>query len=199
MTESDRQFLREYSKASISIGITADGKARRSVRVPWAYDSNAYNMCIPDLYFSPEELADGELWTELQRFTILGCYIFCPLEDYSFLTRLPRLRDITICRGRALKNLEFLRATPDWLQLHIEDAVLENLDPLFPDGPRKGFFSRCVCLSGCTVADHSALVHPEIRLSELVILAPQGANQRDRWTDVRCGKYTYYEYKLPEV
>ena len=198
MTESDRQFLREYSKEYISIGITADGKARRSVRVPWFYDSNAYNMCIPDLYFSPEELADGELWVELQRFTILGCYIFCPLADYSFLSRLPRLRDITIFQGENLKTLEFLRATPDWLQLHIEDAALENLDPLFSEGPRRGFFSRCVCLAGCTVADHSALVRPEIYLSELVILMPQGSNEKDRWKNVRCGKYTYREYKLPE-
>ena len=71
----------------------------------------------------------------------------------------------------------------------------ENLDDLFPDGLRKGIFSICLCLSGCTVRDHSALTQPDVRLSELVILMPEGSNDKDRWTDVRCGKYTYHEYR----
>ena len=41
------------------------------------------------VFLSPEDLTDEALWTELSRFHINGCYIFCPLEDYSFLTRLP--------------------------------------------------------------------------------------------------------------
>lgn len=61
MTEQDRQFLREYSKKYISIGITADGRGRRSVWVPWQNTGNAMNMRTPDLYFSPEELLDEEL------------------------------------------------------------------------------------------------------------------------------------------
>lgn len=195
MTEADRQFLRNYSKKYLSIGITADGQSRRSVWVPWDGTANAMNMRTPDLYFSPDELRDEDLWAELQRFHIVGCYIFCPLEDYGFLNRLNELQDLNIYKGGALRNLSFLRQMPEWFQLHVEDAVLENLEDLFPDGPRKGIHSYCVCLSGCTVADHSALTREGIRLSELVILMPQGSNARDRWTDVRCGKYRYFEYK----
>ncbi len=195
MTEADRQFLRNYSKKYLSIGITADGQSRRSVWVPWDGTANAMNMRTPDLYFSPDELRDEDLWAELQRFHIVGCYIFCPLEDYGFLNRLTELQDLNIYKGGALRNLSFLRQMPEWFQLHVEDAVLENLEDLFPDGPRKGIHSYCVCLSGCTVADHSALTREGIRLSELVILMPQGSNARDRWTDVRCGKYRYFEYK----
>lgn len=193
MTESQRQFLREYSKKYLSIGITADGKPRRSVWVPWELTGNAMNMRTPDLYFSPEELQDEALWEELKRFHIVGCYIFCPLDDYGFLYRLTELQDLNIYKGGALRDLRFLRTMPEWFQLHVEDAVLENLDDLFPDGPRKGILSCCICLSGCQVADLSALEN--IRLSELVILMPEGSNDRDRWKSVRCGKYTYHEYR----
>ena len=193
MTESQRQFLREYSKKYLSIGITADGKPRRSVWVPWELTGNAMNMRTPDLYFSPEELQDEALWEELKRFHIVGCYIFCPLDDYGFLYRLTEIQDLNIYKGGALRDLRFLRTMPEWFQLHVEDAVLENLDDLFPDGPRKGILSCCICLSGCQIADLSALEN--IRLSELVILMPEGSNDKDRWKSVRCGKYTYHEYR----
>lgn len=193
MTESERQFLREYSKKYLSIGITADGKPRRSVWVPWELTGNAMNMRTPDLYFSPEELQDEALWEELKRFHIVGCYIFCPLDDYGFLYRLTELQDLNIYKGGALRDLRFLRTMPEWFQLHVEDAVLTDLNDLFPDGPRKGILSCCICLSGCQVADLSALEN--IRLSELVILMPEGTNDKDRWKTVRCGKYTYHEYR----
>ena len=193
MTESQRQFLREYSKKYLSIGITADGKPRRSVWVPWELTGNAMNMRTPDLYFSPEELQDEALWEELKRLHIVGCYIFCPLDDYGFLYRLTELQDLNIYKGGALRDLRFLRTMPEWFQLHVEDAVLTDLNDLFPDGPRKGILSCCICLSGCQVADLSALEN--VRLSELVILMPEGTNDKDRWKTVRCGKYTYHEYR----
>ena len=112
MTESQRQFLREYSKKYLSIGITADGKPRRSVWVPWELTGNAMNMRTPDLYFSPEELQDEALWEELKRFHIVGCYIFCPLDDYGFLYRLTELQDLNIYKGGALRDLRFLRTMP---------------------------------------------------------------------------------------
>ena len=153
-------------------------------------------MRTPQVFLAPGDLTNEALWAELSRFHIHGCYIYCPLTDYSFLERLPGLQDITIHKGGALRDLRFLRKMEDWFQLHVEDALLENLEDLFPDGLRKGIHSYCVCLSGCTVKDLSALTQPGIRLSELVILAPQGSNDRERWKAVRCGKYTYHEYKV---
>lgn len=185
MTESQRQFLRNYSKKTISIGVTADGRSRRSIRVPWAYDSNAYNMHTPDVWLSPAELQDDDLWTELQRFSVVGCYIFTPLTDYALLSRLPELRDLHIHKGFFLPDLGFLHQMPHWLQLHIEDAVLTDLRPLAKNG-------CCICLSGCTVPDISPL--KSIRLSELVILMPRGSRDRERWQSIPCSKYTYLEY-----
>ncbi len=198
MIESQRQKLTDYPHKYLSLGITETGEPRRSISVPWDRTANAFNMRTPDIYIAPEDLADEALWTELGRFRVVGCYAFCPLEDYSFLSRLPLLQDIRICQGSALRNLEFLRSMPEWFQLFIEDAVLEDLDPLFPDGPRRGIFSICVCLSGCTVQDISALTREDVRLSELVILTPEGSNDKDRWNAVRCGKYTYHEYRVKE-
>lgn len=197
MIESQREKLMNYPHDYLSIGITSDGRPRGSGWVPWRSTANAFNMRTPEVFLCPADLADEALWTELSRFHINGCYIFCPLEDYSFLTRLPELQDITIHQGGALRDLGFLRPMEDWFQLHVEDAVLENLTDLFPNGPRKGIHSYCVCLSGCTVKDFSALTQEGIYLSELVILAPEGSNDKERWKAVRCGRYTYHEYRLP--
>lgn len=195
MIESQREKLRDYPHKYLSIGITPDGKPRFSGWVPWQSMGNAFNMRTPEIFLSPEDLTDEALWSDLSRLTINGCYIYCPLEDYSFLERLTELQDLNIYKGGALRDLHFLRNMEGWFQLHVEDAVLENLDDLFPNGPRKGIYSYCVCLSGCTVKDLSALTQEGIYLSELVILAPEGSNDKERWKAVRCGKYTYHEYK----
>ena len=197
MIESQREKLTSYPHEYLSIGITADGSPRGSGWVPWQSMGNAFNMRIPEVFLCPEDLTDEALWTALSRFHINGCYIFCPLADYSFLERLTEIWDLTIYQGGALRDLSFLRKMPKWFQLHVEDAVLDDLTDLFPEGARKGIHSFCVCLSGCTVKDLSALTQEGIYLSELVILAPEGANDRERWKAVRCGRYTYHEYRLP--
>ena len=195
MTESEKQILRKFPHKTISLGVTEDGH-RRSIHVPWQMGCNAYNMRTPDIWLSPAELSDEDLWAELGRLRVTGIYIFCPLEDYSFLSRLTALQDITIYQGGKLRDLSFLRQMPDWFLLHIEDAVLENLDDLFAAGARPGMGSRNVCLSGCTVADVSALEREDVRLSELLILMPEGRSDRERWERIRCSKFNYFEYRV---
>ena len=192
MTEAEKNILRKFPHRTISIGVTEDGH-RRSIPVPWQLGCNAYNMRTPDIWLSPAELFAEDLWAELARLRVTGMYIFCPLEDYSFLSRLTALQDLAIYKGGALENLSFLRQMPDWFLLHIEDAVLENLCDLFPAGVRPGMGSRNVCLSGCTVADPSV---PEgTRLSELLILMPEGSGDRERWNAIPCSKFSYFEYR----
>ena len=198
MTESKRELLNSHPHEYVSIGITKDAQPRASGWVPWHSTSNAFNMRTPRVFFDPEELQDPEVWAWLDAHKVNGCYIYCPLTDYSFLARLPHLQDITIFRGEALRDLAFLRKLPDWFQLQVEGAVLEDLSDLFPDGPRKGVHSYCVCLDGNTVKDMSALTQPGIYLSELVILEPEGSNDRERWKAVLCGKYSYFEYRVQE-
>lgn len=195
MTEAEKQILRKFPHKTISLGVTEDGHGRKSIHVPWQLGCNAYNMRTPDLWLSPAELLDEDLWAELGRLRVTGMYIFCPLEDYSFLSRLTALQDITIYQGGKLRDLRFLRQMPDWFLLHIEDAVLDGLDDLFPAGVRPGMGSRNVCLSGCTVADVSALEREDVRLSELLILMPDGSSDRERWQRIRCSKFSYFEYR----
>jgi hypothetical protein len=198
MTDSKREYLKDHTSQYVSIGISRGAKHVSSGWVPWHSTGNAFNMRIPNVFFDPEELEDPEIWEWLDTKRVNGCYIFCPLSDYSFLARFPHLQDITILYGDALRDLHFLRENREWFQLHVEGAVLENLDDLFPEGPRKGIHSYCVCLDGHTVKDISALTQPGIYLSELVILEPEGSNDRARWEAVRCGRYSYFEYRLPE-
>lgn len=197
MTESQREKLREYPHRYLSIGITSDGEPLYSGWVPWQSMANAFNMRTPEIFLCPDDLTDQALWAELQRFHINGCYIFCPLEDYSFLEPLKDLQDLRIFCGGNLRDLHFMRDKEDWFQLHVEDAVLETLNDLFPNGPRRGIHSYCVCLAGCTVKDISALEQKGIYLSELVILQPEGSNDKARWENIRCGEYSYFEYRLP--
>lgn len=195
MIESQLALLRQRSGKPVSIGITETGEPRRSVPVPWQRTMNAYNMRTPDVYLSPDDLEKPEVRELLAGCRVVGCYAFCPMEDYGFLSDFSQLQDIHIRSGFALKSLEFLRAMEEWFQLCVWDAELPDLDDLFPEGMRRGIHSCCVCFNGCTVGDISALEREDVRLSELVILVPRGANQRERWQNVRCGKYTYYEYQ----
>ena len=195
MLESQREKLRTFPRKTLSLGITPGSEPRRSIPIPWELTGSAYNMCTPDVYLAPEDLADEALWALLEPFEIVGCYIFSPLTDYTFLHRLTELRDLTIRMGFFLPDLGFLTAMPGWRLLHIEDAVVPDLAPLFPkEGPQ--VMGRCLCLSGCTVGDISALEREDVRLSELVILAPEGSRERSRWSKVRCGKYSYFEYRV---
>ena len=197
MIESQREKLNTYPHRYLSIGITADGSPRHSGWVPWQSMGNAFNMRTPQIFLAPEDLTDESIWQALSQFRINGCYIYCPLTDYSFLERMPNLQDITIYEGHNLRDLNFMENLEGWFHLHVEDAVLESLDGLFPIPIRKGIHGECICLAGCTVTDLSALTQEGIYLSELVILAPEGTNDKERWKAVRCGQYSYFEYRLP--
>ena len=96
MTESQREKLNSYPSKYLSIGITEDGEPRFFGWVPWDSMADAFNMRTPQVFFSPEDLTDEAIWTELSRFHINGCYIYCPLTDYSFLERLTELH-VTSC------------------------------------------------------------------------------------------------------
>ena len=190
MTEAEKNILRNYPHKTISLGVTTDGHRRKGIHIPWQLSCNAYNMRTPDIWLSPAELEDSELWEELARLRVVGCYIFCPLEDYSFLNRLTAMQDLAIFRGGALRDLSFLRQMPEWYMLHIEDAVLDDLEDLIPAKP----WMRNVCLSGCIVTDNTAL--SRVNLSELLILMPEGSGGRERWQHIPCSKFSYFEYRV---
>lgn len=192
MTETQRAILESRESRYLSIGITSDGEPKRSIAVPWARTGNAYNMRTPNVYLSPVDLVDEGIWAALERFEVIGCYCFCPLTDYGFLKRLPALQDVHIRKCFFLEDLSFL--TTEWFQLYLEDAVLWDLNGLFPQGRSAGLHSYCVALVNCHVADHSALLGGGVRLSELVVGIPRGSREWKKWQSVPCGKYTWFEF-----
>lgn len=180
----------------LSIGITESGESVKSIWVPWKHDTNAYNMKTPDLWLSPEEVLDPAVLEKLGRCTVVGCYCFAPMENYSFLENFPHLCDLRIFSGKNLRDLSFMKGMEKWFQLHIEDASLEDLSPAFPENWReKGLHSYCVAFVGCKIRDISPMVREDIRLSELLICQPEGTNEKERWKPVRAGTYRYFEYR----
>lgn len=195
MLASQKQLLETRTSEYLNLGITADGEPRRAIPVPWELTGSAMNMRTPDLYLAPEDLQDAALMARLRQFHVLGCYIFTPLEDYSFLAGFPELWDVSIWHGQNLKDLSFMRSLPEWFMFYLEDAQLDTLDPLFPpEVPKERFRSYCLGFSGCRVGDNSAIERSGLFFSELLVLCPKGAGERSRWKLGRVGRRTYYEY-----
>lgn len=196
MLESQRKILESNDSKYLNIGITRDGSPRNSLRVPWERTASAFNMKTPNVYLSGDDLQDPDILARLQNYRILGCYIFDPLEDYSFLEELKGLWDIHIRYGGNLTDISFLADNKEWFMFYLEDACLENLEPLFPKDRGKGMLhSYCVGLVNCKVADISALEQEDVYLSELLVIQPEGTNERARWENVHAGTYRYYEYR----
>lgn len=194
MTENLKKQFDEQTSNYISLGISEHGGPCRPLAVPWKSMANAFNMKTPSVNITVEELNDPELWEKLRSYVVVGCYIFAELQDYSFLTRLPNLWDVHIERGKNIRDLEFMRELKEWFMLYIEDAEIPTLEPLFPDGRKERLSSYCIGLVDCKTDDISALIKPEVWLSELVIINKKGANDKERWESVRCLDYSYYEY-----
>lgn len=183
---------------SVSIGISKDGVPCRSVGVPWEATGHAFNMRIPDVYISPEDLKDERLMGFLMGCKIVGCYISEPLEDYSFLARFKDLEDLNIYRGENVRNLDFLKRLSGLRMLYLEDAVLPDLNVIVAlKKKHRGIFSdlRCVGLCNCQVADLSAFESAGISFSEFLIWNPRDRDERARWGVVNAHTRRYYELK----
>ena len=189
MLASQREKLLQYEGKYLKFGITEGGIPRTSIPVPWEGTAHAFNMRTPDVYLAPEDLQDAELLAQLQEFRILGCYIFAPLESYSFLEGFTTLQDLYIRGGAAIRDLSFLKELKDLSMFYLEDAALQDLEHLFTGD---GFYGYCLGLCNCRVAELTPLHH---RLSELLILQPEGTGERERWRALSPLKYYYYEYR----
>ena len=192
MLQSQLEKLQNRSSDWISIGITQTGEPVRSIHVPWYYDTNAYNMKTPDIFLSPDDTLDEKLMEELAGLRVVGCYIFCPMENYEFLRVFPDLWDLNLYEARGLKSLEFLQAFPELRMLFLEGATLANLDLLF-GVRRRGF--RCLALYDCRVENLDSLRDYCGYISEIIVANPQNRDERARWKDIQPQKVRYYDLK----
>lgn len=186
MTETERSKLFDENCAEyIGIGITPDGIRLGSIPVPWEHTVHAFNMKTPDIYITPEDISDDEIMAEILRHKVVGCYIFAPLEDYSFISRFKDLHDIFICRGENLTDLSFLSELDECFMLYLEDAHLKCLDGILPSRRfHRIRMSWCIGLYNCIVEDVSALKAEDMRISELMVWNTRQDVDFDKWKGI---------------
>ena len=192
MLQSQWEKLQNRSSDWISIGITQTGEPVRSIYVPWYFDTNAYNMKTPDIFLSPADTLDGKLLEELAGLRVVGCYAFCPVEDYDFLRVFPNLWDLNLYKANRLANLDFLQEFPELRMLFLEGVTLANLDSLF--GERRREF-RCLALYDCRIENLDSLRDYCGYLSEIIVANPKNRDERARWKDIQPRKVRYYDLK----
>lgn len=199
MTENQRQRLKDHKSKFLSIGVTKSGEGYDVIGVPWEKTVNAFNMNLPNLYLTKEDLADEELMNELLEYEVIGFYIWIPLEDYSFLSRFTFVRDISIKNsGGLLKSLDFMRELYDCRMLYIEDAELENIDVLLDLNKRsKGILTslRCVGLLNCKIGDISCFERERSDFSEFLVWEYEGKNEKEKWKHVGAVTFRYFDLK----
>ncbi len=190
MTEFDREKLANYQEKYISIGITRAGERYNSFAIPWESSANAFNMRTPDIFMEPADLEKGFL-TELNQTKIIdGCYIFCPLEDYSFLKELTRLKDLSIYHAEKFIDFSFWRELTDCRLVFLHQGQLPCIDP-----PRLKIGMPSLALYDCEIADLSNLEGEERLFYELIVANPKKRNERKRWENVRALTKRYYDWK----
>ncbi|MCD8116191.1 MAG: hypothetical protein LUE21_03610 [Oscillospiraceae bacterium] len=194
MLDTQREALFSRESDYLSVGITETGAKVSAISVPWEDTAHAFNMKIPDVYITPQDLRDQEIWERIGSFTVVGCYIFTPLPDYSFLAKWPSLRDISIRHGKAIRDLSFMESIKNWSMLYIEDAVLPDLLPLYQGGRDKGLFSTCLGFYHCKIANIIGIPPwSESCLSELLIWPKEpSAEEMTAWGKCGALKFRYY-------
>lgn len=204
MFESERAKLKEAAEAgdTTSIAINADGKPARGCFIPWERTVSAYNMKTPEITIASEDLRDSEVMDDLKKCRLIGLYCFTPLDSYEFIAEFPTLRDLFIRHGDNICNLSFTRGLSELTMLYLENARLDNLQPLidiFNENQELPFMPRAICMGfyQCSVADTSALQEVEFITSELLVWPVEG-DTRERWRMrgyPRPGTFRFYEQK----
>lgn len=197
MIMSQRDKLNNYTDEYLSIGITIGGEPRNNIGVPWEATTHAFNMRLPAVYLSPEDLQDEEIMGLIKSYKVIGCYIWAPLDDYSFLARFKDLRDINIKNGAALRNLDFLSGLHECRMLYLQNAKLKNLDVIVDVKKNsKTMFGclRCIGLDDCEVEELSVFETEKVHFSEFLIWKTKGSNERGRWNVISADNRRYYEF-----
>lgn len=196
MQEYERIKLDAYNKQRISIGITDKGIPKHSGYVPWEHTGHAFNMRTPNIYFEESDFYDPQILSRLEELEVIGCYIFTPLGDYSFLSTFTRLEDLYISHGYNVRNLSFTQNMTEWFMFYLEDAEIDNLEDLFLQTNHSSeFHPYCFGLTNCLVRDPSAISKSPIRLSELIICGKDCESEREKWRSLPALTHKYYVLK----
>ncbi len=200
--EDQRNILDNYESEYISIGVTENGESYSTTHVPWDKTSSAFNMKIPRVFISKDDLKDPSVLKRLSELTVVGMYIYPPLESYEFLSRFPSIKDLNIMKGENIKDLSFLRYIPECRMLYIEDASAPDLLPIVENKSAKSktpFLQPLVCvgLCDCKIEDISAVIDRRLIFTEFIVWGRRGSGEGERWCGMSRDSFRYYELDLP--
>lgn len=198
MIESQREILRKKASEYLSIGITENGEPRSVVPVPWEATVHAFNMRTPTVYLAPEDLGNDKIMDLVRSYRVIGCYIWAPLEDYSFLSSLKDLQDLNIMDGEKVQDLCFLEELENCSMFCLQNAALKNIDAILRAKTQPGASSlrlRCIGLANCRIADISAFEHAEVQFSEFLVWNPEDRDERARWAIIKARTKKYYTFR----
>lgn len=192
MLLSEREKLYNWESDYLSIGISESGEPYGKYPIPWDLTSSAFNMKLPRVFITPDDLSDKEIMSKILEFRVTGCYIFCSLESYDFLKAFKFMRDLNIYNAHNLRDLSFLEYFEDCRMLFLSKAHLNNINEVA--GAGNHFFARPnrVALYDCMIDDISYLKENNCFFLELVVCNPAHRCERARWKGLRRVKY--YEY-----
>lgn len=202
MLETERQKLFDPKREYLQLGISEGGVHYNTTAVVWVNTVSAYNMRCPNVSIAPEDLQDKEIFDRICSLKVIGLYIYAPLDDYSFISRFPDLMDLCIRCAHKLKNLDFLKDTPDLGMLFLDGATLPDLDIIWKVKASGGGFLpfRCVGLFNCNIGRATEPFKPSQRFTEFLVwsLAENAERDREMWSSVSALTKKYYQIKPRE-
>ena len=193
MLQRYKEVLFASENEWISIGITKTGDDVGAIPVPWSIMAHAFNMKTPSIYMSVEDVYSAEIISQLCKNRVVGCYIFEPIQDYSFVAHFKDLRDIHIEKGFNISDLSFLSNSPNCTMLHFEDVIIDDMNALYSemnvDQKRDGI---CLSLYNCTIGDVSIFEKKGICIYELAVWEPKIPVDMKRWDNIRVLEKNFY-------
>lgn len=192
--------IRGYKEEYMAFGITKDGSDVSYISVPWEKTVSAFNMKLPDVYITPEDIKDPQVIEELLKHKIVGVYIFTALEDYSFLKQFKNIWDLSIYDGKNLKDISFVRELTECKMIYIREAHLSDLEDIFavkrqfPVGLFRPFTH--ISLDDCIIDSYGSLFDSDIRFTEFIVFQRKGSPEKSKLKKVAAHTYRYYEFEV---
>lgn len=191
MQDIERKKLLDRKSEYSSIGITEGGIAKSVIHIPWESTAQAYNMRLPNIYISPEDLADEAIMHMIMAHKVIGCYVWIPLDDYTFLSNFTELEDLSIIHGDNIRSLDFLQGLSECRMLFLHNAKVDDLNVLIDlNHKQQNVFGglRCVGLVNCEVRDLTIFEREKHFFAEFLVW--EHKPNKKRWEAISAGRKT---------
>ena len=195
MRKEEKEKLLNHKSEHISIGITDDGVAYNGFSIPWESTSNAYNMRLPNVFITHDDLNDEEIMGMILSRKVIGCYCWSSLENFDFVSHFSDIEDVNIFKGEKLKNIDFVKSLKELRMLFIGNAMLDNIGAILqiPKSDRQFIRMMNIGLYNCEVKDLSTFLEKEHKFHEFLVWNKKEKLERKKWGVVSALKKKVYE------